>query len=51
MKAVRIHQFGGSEVMNVEEIKRPVPAPDEILVNVYASGVKPGRLGHSQWRK
>ncbi len=41
MKAVRIHQFGGPEVMKLEEIERPVPAPDEILVKVYASGVNP----------
>lgn len=41
MKAVRIHQFGGPEVMNIEEVERPVPAPDEILVRVYASGVNP----------
>ncbi len=27
--------------MNVEDIERPVPAPDEILVKVYASGVNP----------
>ena len=41
MRAVRIHQFGGPEVMNVEETERPVPAPDELLVKVYASGVNP----------
>ena len=41
MKAIRIHQFGGPEVMKVEEIERPAPAPDEILVKVYASGVNP----------
>ncbi|GAB2583258.1 NADP-dependent oxidoreductase [Spirosoma areae] len=41
MKAVRIYEFGGPEVMNVEEIERPVPAADEILVKVYASGVNP----------
>lgn len=41
MKAVRIHQFGGPEVLSIEEIDRPVPAPDEILVTVYASGVNP----------
>ena len=41
MKAVRIHAFGGPEVLNVEDIDRPVPAPDEILVKVYASGVNP----------
>ena len=41
MKAVRIHQFGGPEALNIEEMDRPVPAPDEILVKVYASGVNP----------
>ncbi len=41
MKAIRINKFGGPEVMKLEEIARPVPAPDEILVKVYASGVNP----------
>ena len=41
MKAVRIHEFGGADVMKLEEVERPVPAPDEILVKVYASGVNP----------
>lgn len=41
MKAVRIHEFGGADVLKLEDIERPVPAPDEILVNVYASGVNP----------
>ena len=39
MKAIRINEFGGAEVMKLEEIERPVPAADEILVKVYASGV------------
>lgn len=41
MKAVRINEFGGPEVMKIEEIERPVPAADEILIKVYASGVNP----------
>ena len=41
MKAVRIHAFGGPEVLQLEDVARPVPAPDEILVQVYASGVNP----------
>ncbi|WP_201979626.1 NADP-dependent oxidoreductase [Hymenobacter rubidus] len=41
MKAVRIHAFGGPEVLQLEETARPVPAADEILVKVYASGVNP----------
>lgn len=41
MKAVRIHAFGGPEVLQVEDVPRPVTAADEILVKVYASGVNP----------
>ena len=41
MKAIRINEFGGPEVMKLEDIERPVPAADEILVKVYASGVNP----------
>jgi NADPH:quinone reductase-like Zn-dependent oxidoreductase len=41
MKAIRIHAFGGPEVMNIEEVERPTPKPDEILVKMYASGVNP----------
>jgi NADPH:quinone reductase-like Zn-dependent oxidoreductase len=39
MKAIRIHSFGGPEVLQLEEVARPVPTADEILVQVYASGV------------
>jgi NADPH:quinone reductase-like Zn-dependent oxidoreductase len=41
MKAIRINEFGGPEVMKLEEIERPVPKSDEILMKVYASGVNP----------
>jgi len=41
MKAIRIHQFGGPEVLKLENIERPVPKPDEILVKLYASGINP----------
>ncbi|WP_324671264.1 NADP-dependent oxidoreductase [Hymenobacter sp. GOD-10R] len=41
MKAVRIHTFGGPEVLQIEDVARPVPASDEILVQVHASGVNP----------
>jgi NADPH:quinone reductase-like Zn-dependent oxidoreductase len=41
MRAVRIHAFGGPEVLQVENVERPAPAPDEILVQVHASGVNP----------
>ncbi len=48
MKAVRIHAFGGPEVMRLEDVARPVPAADEILVKVYASGVNPTDWGIRQ---
>ena len=41
MKAVRVHGFGGPEVLVVEEVPEPSPAPGEILVRVRATGVNP----------
>ena len=40
MKAIRIYEFGGPEVMKIVEVDRPVPAADEILVKVFAASVK-----------
>lgn len=41
MKAVRIHAFGGPEVLQLEDVARPVPAADELLIKLCASGVNP----------
>lgn len=41
MKAVRISEFGGPEVLKIEDIEQPVPSSDEILIKVFASGVNP----------
>ena len=41
MKAVCIHQYGGAEVLQVEEVGRPSPGQGEVLVRIYASGVNP----------
>ena len=41
MKAIRIHAFGGPEVLQLDDIAQPVPAADELLIRVYASGVNP----------
>jgi NADPH:quinone reductase-like Zn-dependent oxidoreductase len=41
MKAVRIHSFGGPDVLQFEETHRPEPAPHQVLVRVHAAGVNP----------
>ena len=41
MQAVRIHRFGGPEVMAIEEIDRPSPSANEVLIKVFAASVNP----------
>jgi NADPH:quinone reductase-like Zn-dependent oxidoreductase len=41
MIAVRVHQYGGPEVLTLEEAAQPVPANGETLVRVSAAGVGP----------
>ncbi|VDI02846.1 NADPH2:quinone reductase [Mytilus galloprovincialis] len=42
MKAVRVAQFGGPEVLKVEEnVPIPKPQDNQILVKVYAAGINP----------
>ncbi len=41
MKAIRVHQFGGPEVMVAEEAADPRPADGEVVVRVKAVGVNP----------
>jgi NADPH:quinone reductase-like Zn-dependent oxidoreductase len=41
MKAVRIHQYGGREVLSIDDIPVPAIAPDEVLVRVVAASINP----------
>lgn len=41
MKAIRIHAFGGPEVLLWEDTPKPVPKSGEVLVRVHAVGVNP----------
>jgi len=41
MKAICVHEFGGPEVLKLEEISGLSPGPGQVLVEVKASGVNP----------
>ena len=41
MKAIRIHQYGGPDVLAQVEMLRPTPGPNEVLIKVYAASVSP----------
>ena len=41
MRAVRYHEHGGSDVLQVDDIDRPEPEPGEVRVEVRAAGVNP----------
>jgi NADPH2:quinone reductase len=41
MKAIRVHQFGGPEVLQLEEVPQLRPAAGQILVRIYAAGINP----------
>jgi len=41
MRAVRLHDHGGADVLQVDDTDRPDPGDDELLVEVAAAGVNP----------
>jgi NADPH2:quinone reductase len=41
MKAIRVDEFGGPEVLQVNEVPTPKPGPGEVLVRIHAVGVNP----------
>src|ERR1700745_2654287 len=41
MKAVRYDEFGGIDVLRVEEGERPLPGDGQVLVRVKAAGINP----------
>ena len=42
MRAVRFEEYGGVDVLNVEDVPTPVPGPGQVLVQVKAAGINPG---------
>lgn len=39
MQAIRIHEYGGPEVLRLEELPTPEPGPGQALVEIAATGV------------
>jgi NADPH:quinone reductase-like Zn-dependent oxidoreductase len=45
MQAIQVHEFGGPDVLTVDEVPIPSPGPDEALIRVLAAGVGPWDAG------
>ncbi len=41
MKAIQVHEFGGPEVLKLEEVANLLPGPGQVVVQVHAVGVNP----------
>ncbi len=41
MKAILVRQFGGPEVLKLEEVPTPKPGAGQVLVRIHAAGVNP----------
>src|SRR5436190_5451914 len=41
MKAIRVEEFGGPEVMKLAEVPMPEPGPGQVLVRIHAAGINP----------
>src|SRR5438105_10358933 len=41
MRAIRVHEFGGPEVLRLEELPDPKPGPGAVVVAIRAIGVNP----------
>jgi NADPH:quinone reductase-like Zn-dependent oxidoreductase len=50
MRAITLNEFGGPDVLRMQELPDPVPGPDGVVVRVRAAGVNPVdykiRAGH-----
>jgi NADPH:quinone reductase-like Zn-dependent oxidoreductase len=41
MQAIRFHEYGGPEVLVLEQMPRPQPQADQVLIRLMAAGVNP----------
>ena len=50
VKAVVFHEFGGLDVLRLEEVDDPQPGPGEVVLDVAASAPQPPRRRHPRGR-
>jgi NADPH2:quinone reductase len=54
-RAVRFAEYGGLDVLHVDEVTVPAPGPGEVLVRLQAAGINPGEAAirrgalHDRW--
>jgi NADPH2:quinone reductase len=41
MRAIRVREFGGPELLRLEEVPDPQPGPSQVVVRIKAAGVNP----------
>jgi NADPH:quinone reductase-like Zn-dependent oxidoreductase len=41
MKAIVFNAYGGNDVIEIQDVPKPSPRPDEVLIRVHAAGVNP----------
>src|ERR1700721_2916972 len=41
MKAIQLHQYGGTDVLLMEEVSKPVPQENDILIRIKAAALNP----------
>jgi NADPH2:quinone reductase len=41
MRAIRVNEFGGPDVMRLEEVRDPTPGAGDVVVRIRAAGVNP----------
>jgi NADPH:quinone reductase-like Zn-dependent oxidoreductase len=42
MRAIVYHTYGSPDVLKLEEVQKPIPQDDEVLVHVHAASVNAG---------
>ncbi len=40
MKAIVYHEYGSPDILKFEEVKKPTPTDDELLIKVHAISVR-----------